>query len=130
MSTVTVERGSAIESIEEMVARFEPDDFDLPGGTARIRLEVVDGEDFDVVIEMPTARLEPADGRPDALLTADERTWARIADDVAGGMDAFRRGRLRVRHDLHLGVGLLAATSGSTEPGRLRFDRVETADHE
>jgi pimeloyl-ACP methyl ester carboxylesterase len=130
MSTATVERGSAIESIEEMIARFEPDDFDLPGGTARIRLEVVDGEDFDVVIEMPEARLESPSGRPDALLTADARTWARIADDVAGGMDAFRRGRLRVRQDLHLGVGLLAATSGSTDPGRLRFGRAETTDHE
>jgi pimeloyl-ACP methyl ester carboxylesterase len=41
-------------------------------------------------------------------------------------MDAFRRGRLRVRSNLHLGVGLLAATSGITEPGRLRFESIDT----
>jgi len=32
-----------------------------------------------------------------------------------------------VRHNLHLGVGFLAATSGDTQPSRLRFDHVETA---
>jgi pimeloyl-ACP methyl ester carboxylesterase len=42
-------------------------------------------------------------------------------------MDAYRAGRLVVRHNLHLGVGFLAATSGMTGPGRLRFQRVETA---
>ena len=117
-------------ALEELVSRFNPDDIDVPGGSARIRIEVVDGEDFDVVVEMPEARIEPADGDADARLTADERTWRRIGDDLAGGMDAFRRGRLRVRDNLHLGVGLLAATSGSTDPGRLSFGRIETADHE
>ena len=39
-------------------------------------------------------------------------------------MDAFRAGRLQVRHNLHLGVGFLAATSGDTGPGRLRFRRI------
>jgi pimeloyl-ACP methyl ester carboxylesterase len=32
-----------------------------------------------------------------------------------------------VRHNLHVGVGFLAATSGATEPGRLRFRTVATA---
>jgi pimeloyl-ACP methyl ester carboxylesterase len=63
---------------------------------------------------------------PDALLTADEETWNRIARDIRGGMDAFRRRRLEVRCNLHLGVGFLAATSGMTEPGRLRFASVRT----
>ena len=117
-------------ALEELVDRFNPDDIDVPGGSARIRLEVTDGDDMDIVIELPGARLEPAAGEPDARLSADGRTWGAIAEDVAGGMDAFRRGRLRVRDDLHLGVGLLAATTGSDEPGRLRFDRIETADHE
>ena len=64
---------------------------------------------------------------PDALLSASEATWERIAGDVRGGMDAFRGGRLRVRRNLHLGVGFLAATSGMTEPGRLRFETVRTS---
>ena len=45
-------------------------------------------------------------------------------------MEAFRRGRLKVRENLHLGIGFLAATTGSDDPGRLRFGRVETADHD
>jgi pimeloyl-ACP methyl ester carboxylesterase len=73
-------------------------------------------------------RLRPAsdDAEPDALLIADQGTWRRIATDLRGGMDAFSRGRLRVRKNLHLGVGFLAATSGITEPGRLRFETVRT----
>ena len=42
-------------------------------------------------------------------------------------MNAFRGGRLEIRDDLHLGVGFLAATSGSREPGRLVLARVRTA---
>lgn len=42
-------------------------------------------------------------------------------------MNAFQRGRLTIRHNLHLGVGLLAATSGMTDdPRRLRFKSVST----
>ena len=63
---------------------------------------------------------------PDATLTADARTWAAIADDARGGMRAFRSGRLAVRRNLHVGVGFLAATSGVSGPGRLRFRTVVT----
>ena len=42
-------------------------------------------------------------------------------------MNAFRGGRLQIRDNLHLGVGFLAATSGSDEPGRLELARVRTA---
>jgi pimeloyl-ACP methyl ester carboxylesterase len=41
-------------------------------------------------------------------------------------MDAYRAGRLVIRRNLHLGVGLLAATSGMRGPERLRFQRVAT----
>jgi pimeloyl-ACP methyl ester carboxylesterase len=61
------------------------------------------------------------------VLSADETTWERIAADLRGGMDAFRARRLTVRRNLHLGVGFLAATSGITEPGRLRFQSVKTS---
>ncbi len=45
-------------------------------------------------------------------------------------MAAYRAGQLRIRENLHLGVGFLAATSGDTDPNRLRFERIRTANHE
>lgn len=100
--------------------------FDLPGDRAVIRLSFVEGEDWDVTVEGRRARLAPAHGDAQAVLTADIATWERIADDVASGMDAFRKGRLSVRRNLHLGVGFLAATAPDV-PGRLRFTRVPTS---
>jgi pimeloyl-ACP methyl ester carboxylesterase len=75
------------------------------------------------------ATLHDPRGDADATLTADEQTWERIVGDVRGGMEAFRGRRLTVRRNLHLGVGFLAATSGMTEEGRLRFRTVPTASH-
>ena len=130
MSTLTPEAPVAIPALEVLARRFEAEDIDVPGGKARIRLEVTDGTDFDAVIQMPEMWLEPVSGESDARLAADSKTWATIAEDVRGGMDAHRRGRLKVRDNLHLGVGFLAATSGSIEPQRLRFGRVKAGDHE
>jgi len=130
MSTATQEASPAIGALEVLAGRFQADDIDVPGGSARIRLEVTDGVDCDAVIVMPEMRLEPVSGNADALLTADTKTWAAIAEDVRGGMDAHRRGRLKVRQNLHLGVGFLAATGGSDETERLRFDRVMAGEHE
>ncbi len=61
-----------------------------------------------------TARLVPAKGQADATITAEAQAWRAIAQDVRGGLDAYRSGRLTVRRNLHLGVGFLAATSGLT----------------
>jgi pimeloyl-ACP methyl ester carboxylesterase len=41
-------------------------------------------------------------------------------------MAAFAAGRLEIRQNLHLGVNFLAATSGSDDPARLRFQMVQT----
>jgi pimeloyl-ACP methyl ester carboxylesterase len=114
-------------SMRALVGRFDHDAFDLPGNRAVIRLATTGGPAWDVTVERADVRLGPArGGDPDALLTADAGAWERIAGDVANGMDAFRRGRLQVRRNLHLGVGFLAATSGNRAPGRLRFRRVQT----
>ena len=95
---------------------------------ARIRIEGAGEHDYDVLLEEGRPRVEVADRhrRPDALLAADKRTWRALADDVSGGMEAFRRGKLRMRHDLHLGVGFLAATAPHREDGGLRFRRIQT----
>ena len=82
---------------------------------------------YDVLIRNRRASLRPASSdAPDALLCADPATWGKLEADVKAGMTAFRRGRLSVRRNLHLGVGFLAATSGSREPGRLEFSELRT----
>src|SRR5215218_7107503 len=117
----------ARDAIQDLVARFDPDVIDVPGGSARIRLEA-SGEAWDVLINDDSAEIGSAERRiaPDCLLAADPATWRDIAVDVRGGMAAFRQGRLQVRRNLHLGVGFLAATSGNDRPGRLRFESVRT----
>lgn len=116
------------ETLLTLTDRFDPEAFELGRSSARIRLAGAGPDEFDVLLDGRRARLVEAghDGRPDAVLEADEETWTSIADDVRGGMTAFRRGRLRIRHDLHLGVGFLAATA-APGTGSLRFRRVDTA---
>jgi pimeloyl-ACP methyl ester carboxylesterase len=100
---------------------------DVPNGRARIRLEVRGHGSWDVVINGKRAKLVPAsEDRSDALLSADPATWQAISKDIRGGMQAWGQGRLTIRKNMHLGVGILAATSGSKEPGRLEFHRTHT----
>jgi pimeloyl-ACP methyl ester carboxylesterase len=110
----------------ELVGRYDPDRLELGRRVARVRLLVRGSESVDVVLDGRLARLEPASGhRADAELSADQDVWARLAADVNGGLDAFRRGRLTIRHDLHLGVGFLAATADAGPAGP-RFRQVAT----
>ena len=81
---------------------------------------------WDAIVDGAGARLAPAGGSPNAVLSADADTWEAVARDLRGGMQAFGAGRLSVRRNLHLGVGLLAATSGMREEGRLEFCRAQT----
>lgn len=113
-------------TIEQLVTRYDPALFDLSRPEARLRIEGCGPEPRDVVIADGRAWVEPPHGHADAKLTADEETWETIATDLRGGMAAFRSGRLRVRRDLHLGVGFLAATAGPAEAGQLRFRTVQT----
>jgi pimeloyl-ACP methyl ester carboxylesterase len=115
------------DALSALLERFDPDVIDVPGGTARIRLEVTGRRAWDAVIRNGHVRLRPPAGpEPDAELAADAATWRKIASDVRGGMDAFRARKLSVRRNLHLGVGFLAATSGITDPGRLTFESIPT----
>jgi pimeloyl-ACP methyl ester carboxylesterase len=113
-------------ALERLVGRFDASVFDV--GRAQVRIRVEDGgEPHDVVLADGAACLAPARGTPDAVLSADADTWEQIAEDLRGGMEAFRKGRLKIRRDLHLGVGFLAATASPQAEGRLRIRHVETA---
>jgi pimeloyl-ACP methyl ester carboxylesterase len=115
-------------SIQALIARWDAVAFEPPDAPARIRLIVREEGEWDVLLGPHGARLAAARGDvpPDATLAGDRAVWDRIVENVRGGMDAYRAGRLVIRHNLHLGVGLLAATSGARGAGRLRFRRVET----
>jgi len=128
MATASRQGVAPPEAIAALADRFDPDVIDVPRGRARVRLEVADGQSSDVLIAGRRLRLvsEKEGAEPDAVLTANAATWERIAADLRGGMDAFRAGKLRIRGSLHVGVGFLAATSGSDERGRLEFDTVRT----
>jgi pimeloyl-ACP methyl ester carboxylesterase len=117
------------DSLTTLIERFDRSVFDGPKDGARVRLTVQGEGEWDALVGHPTKkpRLVEANGvRPDARLSADPRSWNKIATDVRGGMDAFRAGKLEVRDNLHLGVGLLAATSANTEHTRLRFETIKT----
>ncbi len=114
--------------IAALAERWDPDVIDLPNGRALIRLDVA-GETAwearvrDLSLELVRAG---ADAEPDAVIAADAATWRRIAEDPRGAMGAFQQRRLRMRGSLHVGVGFLAATGGSRDPGRLAFERIKT----
>ncbi len=113
-------------SLQTLTRRYDAGVFEPTGGSSRVRLAIRGDGAWDAVLEDGTATLVPSDGDADATLSADEPTWAAIAKDVRGGMEAYRDGRLGVRRNLHVGIGFLAATSGRTGPGRLRFRMVAT----
>jgi pimeloyl-ACP methyl ester carboxylesterase len=111
--------------VDRLLARYDSDVFELARDSARIRLEGLDSGAVDVLFKDGEPTVVEADGtRPDALLTADQATWEAIAEDLSGGMNAFRSRRLRIRHDLHLGVGFLAATAAGG--AGLRFRQIST----
>jgi pimeloyl-ACP methyl ester carboxylesterase len=112
-------------ALDALLDRYDPAVIDLLGQRRRIRLEC-EGTCWDVVLRGSDCRLEPAAGKPDALISACEEDWRRLALDVKSGMTAFNAGRMQIRQNLHLGIGFLAATSGNRDADRLRFKSYRT----
>jgi pimeloyl-ACP methyl ester carboxylesterase len=110
--------------LDDIVERFDPEGFDAPAGSARVRVRW-NGDACDVSIRGTSVRIRPPrDGRADTLIEADERTWREVARDSASGLQAFGDGKLKMRGNLHVGVGFLSATSGAPAERRLRFGRA------
>ena len=117
---------SPLRALRRLVGRYECATFEPPDSCTRVRLAVAGGGAWDALLEHGGAYIVWAGDDPDATLTADPQTWAAIADDVGAGLRAFQAGRLAVRRNLNVGIGFLAATSGLSGPGRLRFGTVVT----
>jgi pimeloyl-ACP methyl ester carboxylesterase len=114
------------DALVELIKRYDAQAFEIGRSSARIRLSGAGPSSYDVMLDGSHAQLVPAQGRhADALLEADAKTWRQIAGDVQAGMDAYRGGRLKIRRDLHLGVGFLAATALQGED-TLRFRTIST----
>ena len=115
--------------LDALVQRYDRTVFDPARVSARVRLRGCGRRAWDVLFVEGGPLLGPSDpdAKADAVLTADAQTWRALSEDLAGGMAAFRSGRLTVRRDLHLGVGFLAATAAERGPGRLRFRQVKTS---
>lgn len=116
------------EALGTLLDRFDRDAFDMPRGRARVRLGVKGHGAWDLEVQRHRHRVGRAnlDNEADAELTADLLTWAKVAQDLKGGMKAYRAGRLHVRRNLHLGVGFLSATGDSGDPDRLKFRTIDT----
>ena len=116
-------------SSTRLLARFDPSAFDVPGGRARLRLAVDDAGEWDFVVSgsaRPARAGRPRRCAPTRACAPTAPPGRGSARDLRGGMNAFRGGRLQIRDNLHLGVGFLAATSGSDDPARLELARVRT----
>jgi pimeloyl-ACP methyl ester carboxylesterase len=109
-----------------LVDRYDRAAFEEPRRTVRIRLLAPDEGAWDVVLTDGRATIRPCGARPQALITAESATWAEIVAQPHAAIDAYVAGRLSVRHDMHVGVGFLVATSGVAGPARMRFRFVAT----
>jgi pimeloyl-ACP methyl ester carboxylesterase len=116
------------EALAALLERFDRDAFDMPAGRARVRLGVPGHGAWDLEVQPHRHRVRAAKtgNEPDAEIMADISTWGRVANDMRGGMQAYRAGRLAIRRNLHLGVGFLAATNANDDAERLTFRTIDT----
>jgi pimeloyl-ACP methyl ester carboxylesterase len=112
-------------AVKALAERYDASVADPPLA-ARVRL--VSGEEaHDVLLAGAGAMVVEADGRRhDAIISGSGAAWRRAAKEPGGGLGQLRRGDLRMRQNLHVAVGFLAATSGDTSAARLRLHEHET----
>jgi pimeloyl-ACP methyl ester carboxylesterase len=111
------------KSVQSLAERYDPSAVSPPL-EARVRLACGD-EVHDALLDAAGMRVVAADGdEPDAVITGPPTAWRRAANGH-GGLAALGDG-IRMRHNLHVGAGFLAATAGDRGPARLRLETVET----
>jgi pimeloyl-ACP methyl ester carboxylesterase len=111
------------KSVQALAGRYDPTAVDPPL-EARVRL-VAGDESHDALVDAHAARIVAADGgEPDAVISGPPSAWQRAANGH-GGLAALGDG-IRIRHNLHVGAGFLAATSGERGAERLTLATVDT----
>ncbi len=110
-------------SVQLLADRYDPSAVDPPL-EARVRL-VSGDEAHDALVDADGIRIVAADGdRADAVISGPPSAWQRAADGH-GGLASLGDG-IRMRHNLHVATGFLAATAGDGGAGRLRLETVDT----
>ena len=110
------------KSVKSLADRYDPSAVEPPL-EARVRL-VCGDEAHDALVDAAAVRIVAAEGEPDAVITGPPSAWQRAANGH-GGLASLGDG-IRMRHNLHVATGFLAATAGDAGPGRLRLETVET----
>jgi pimeloyl-ACP methyl ester carboxylesterase len=111
--------------LRTLVGRYDASVFE-PSGRARVQLVAPNDGAWDVLLTDGAAKIRSLDGRPQAVITAENGTWGRLAAEPRPAIDAYLDGRLSVRNNLHVGLGFLAAISTANGPARLRFRSIAT----
>jgi pimeloyl-ACP methyl ester carboxylesterase len=111
------------KSVQALAGRYDPKAVDPPL-QARVRL-TAGAEAHDALLEPGGARIVTADAEPDAMISGSPTAWRRAANG-SGGLAALGGGGLRMRRNLHVASGFLAATAGERGRARLRLETVET----
>jgi pimeloyl-ACP methyl ester carboxylesterase len=111
------------KSVKSLADRYDPSAVDPPL-EARVRL-VSGDEAHDALIDGAGIRIVAVGGdRPDAVISGPPSAWQRAANGH-GGLASLGDG-IRMRHNLHVATGFLAATAGDGGAGRLRLATVDT----
>jgi pimeloyl-ACP methyl ester carboxylesterase len=110
-------------SVQLLADRYDPSAVEPPL-EARVRL-VSGDEAHDALVDADGIRMVGAGGDPpDAVISGPPSAWQRAANGH-GGLAALGDG-IRMRHNLHVATGFLAATAGDGGAGRLRLQTVDT----
>jgi pimeloyl-ACP methyl ester carboxylesterase len=110
-------------TVQSLADRYDPSAVEPP---LQARVRLVSGQEaHDALIDGGEIRIVAAEGdRADAVISGSATAWRRAANGH-GGLAALGDG-IRMRHNLHIGTGFLAATAGDRGPSRLRLETVET----
>ncbi len=112
------------KSVKALAARYDAGAVEPPL-EARVRLTAGDEAHDALLGPAGVSVVAAGPDEPDAVISGPPSAWRRAANG-SGGLAALGGGGLRLRRNLHVAAGFLAATSGERGQGRLRLETVMT----